>query len=205
MPMPFVDKTGNRYGNWVVQAFAGRDGRKATQWLCKCDCGTERIVVVGSLTQRKSTSCGCMAVELRSKKMVKHGMASTPTYKSWHAMIQRTEGKGGHESYPLRNIDVCNDWKVFDRFFADMGTRPDGKTLDRIDNSNGYSKENCRWATPKEQSNNRGDNRIVHYKGISRTITEIGREFSINVNTIRGRLRLGWSVEKAIEQPVARK
>jgi response regulator of citrate/malate metabolism len=115
------------------------------------------------------------------------------------------QGKGGHESYVERGIDVCPEWKSFEAFYADMGERPHGKTLDRIDNSLGYLKENCRWATPLEQMNNRDINRFIEYKGERKTITEFGRKFGINVNTMRRRLRDGWTVEQTIEQPVARR
>lgn len=205
MPMPFADHSGKRFHHWLVLSFAGRDKCNKPLWLCMCDCGVERVVIMSSLQQGKSKSCGCKSIEIRNEKMVKHGMASTPTYKSWHAMVQRTEGKGGHESYPLRGIGVCDEWLSFDAFFMDMGVRPEGKTLDRIDNSKGYSKENCRWATHKEQSNNRDVNRVLEYKGVRKTITEIGRQFSINVNTMRGRLRQGWTVDQTIETPVIQK
>jgi hypothetical protein len=205
MPTPFADHSGKRFSHWAVMSFAGRDKSNKPLWMCKCDCGVEKVVTIGSLQQGRSKSCGCKGREIRAQKSTKHGMASTPTYKSWHAMLQRTEGKGGHASYPLRGIGVCAEWHSFDNFFADMGVRPEGKTLDRIDNSKGYSKENCRWATPKEQMNNRDTNRVIEYKGIRKTITEIGSQFGINVNTMRGRLRQGWTIEKTIEKPVTKK
>lgn len=201
MPMPFRDKTGQTFGYWTVLAFAGRDGRNATVWKCKCVCGMEKNVVIGSLTSGKSKSCGCKQYEITASKNTKHGMAGTPTYKSWHAMIQRVEGKGGHESYVKRKIDVCNEWLDFNNFFSDMGSRPVGKTLDRIDNSKGYSKDNCRWATYVEQANNRNNNVLIDVFGEKMTVAEAAKKFNMGISMLRHRLRKGLSPNNAVSIP----
>lgn len=201
MPSPFRDKTGQTFGYWTVLAFAGRDGRNATVWKCKCVCGTERNVVVGSLMQGKSKSCGCKQYEIAASKNTKHGMAGTQTYKSWHAMIQRCQGKGGHESYIERKISVCEDWLDFTKFFDDMGIRPSGTTLDRIDNDKGYSKENCRWATYLVQANNRRTNKVINILGDNMTVSEASRKFNIGISMLRHRLRNGMSAHDAVFKP----
>lgn len=197
MPSPFRDKTGQTFGFWTVTAFAGRDKRNATVWTCKCVCGVVKNVVVGSLTGGHSKSCGCKQYEVTAKKNTKHGMAGTPTYKSWHAMIQRCEGKGGHESYPDRGISMCKEWHDFDAFIMDMGVRPKNKTLDRIDNTKGYSKENCRWATPKQQANNRNTTKYVEVNGEVMPLVVACEKYKIGISCVRHRLRKGMSEQDA--------
>jgi len=200
MPMPFRDKTGQVFGYWTVLGFAGRDGRNATVWNCKCICGTERNVVVGSLMKGKSKSCGCQQYRLSAEKHTKHGLAGTPTYKSWHAMIQRTQGKGGHQSYVDRGFTVCKQWLEFEKFIADMGMRPVGKTLDRIDNTKGYSKENCRWATPVEQANNKDTTRYVVVDGEKMPIMYACKKYNIGISCARHRLRSGKTDQETFKQ-----
>ena len=205
MPSPFRDKTGQTFGFWTVIEFAGRDGRNATIWKCRCICGAEKNVIVGSLMKGRSRSCGCKQYEMAAQKNTKHGMASTPTYKSWHAMIQRCEGKGGHESYPERGISICDEWRNFESFLADMGVRPQNKTLDRIDNAKGYSKENCRWATSKQQANNRSITRYVEVDGNVMPLIVACEKYNIGVSCIRHRLRKGMPEQDAFTTPRMRK
>lgn len=201
MPTPFRDKTGKSFGFWTVIGFAGRDKRNATVWMCKCICGTEKKVVVGSLLKGKSKSCGCKQYELTAEKNTKHGMAGTPTYKSWHAMIQRCEGKGGHESYPERSISICKEWNDFNVFFSDMGIRPKGKTLDRIDNTKGYSKENCRWATSLEQMNNRSNTVFVVVNNEKLSLNDACRKYNVGISCARHRLNRGMSHQDTFTMP----
>jgi hypothetical protein len=204
MPTPFSDKVGQIFGYWAVIGFAGRDKFNATVWNCKCICGVEKEIKVGSLMKGKSKSCGCKRNELFSLSATKHGMAKTPTYKSWHAMIQRTQGKGGHQSYVDRGFTVCEQWMKFENFVSDMGIRPAGKTLDRIDNTKGYSKENCRWATPVEQANNKDTTRYVVVDGERMPIMYACKKYNIGISCARNRLRRGKSDQetfKPLAQP----
>jgi len=191
---------GCRFGFWTVKSYFDRH-KTHTRWLCVCDCGSEKIVIGDSLKKGLSKSCGCKQYELASSKNTKHGMASTPTYKSWHAMIQRTQGKGGHESYVLRNISVCKEWFVFENFVADMGLRPKGKTLDRINNSQGYSKENCRWATSLQQSNNRHNTIFVVVNDEKLSLSEACKKYNIGISCARHRLNRGMSHQETFTQP----
>ena len=113
MPAILIDRTGSVFGDWTVLSFVKRE-KNINYWLCKCSCGNIKTVIFNSLHSNRSTSCGCKTIEKRSAKLKKHGMAGTPTYKSWHAMLQRSQGKGGHESYVERNISVCDDWIKFE-------------------------------------------------------------------------------------------
>jgi hypothetical protein len=125
-------------------------------------------------------------VEKRRKKPT-HGMTNSPTYGSWVAMKQRCLSKK-HPAYETyKHIKICDEWlHSFENFLTDMGERPEGKTLDRIDGNGGYNKENCRWATSKEQCNNTKSNKRVVYKEKSYTITQLSEAVGIRYATIRG-------------------
>lgn len=196
-----IDRTGEKYGNWTIIEFYSKYGACDAKWLCKCKCGTEKPVIFRSLASGASTSCGCGAIDARIKKLTKHGYARTRTYKSWHAMHQRCQGKGGHEIYQARNIVVCERWNDFNNFLLDMGGRPPHKTLDRINNDDGYYKENCRWATALQQMNNRHVCKKHTVDGALMTITEAARKYNAGISMVRHRLRKGWSLDRAVKTP----
>lgn len=131
----------------------------------------------------------------------KHGMTSSPEYVSWQNMIQRTTNPNcpRFEDWGGRGIVPCTEWKQFENFFSDMGNKPTpNHTLERIDNKLGYSKDNCRWATSKEQGFNRRSNRQLTANGYTFTMAQWCEELSINKVTLSSRLRRGWSIEEAL-------
>jgi hypothetical protein len=144
-----TDETGNRYNKLTVIGRATR-GRR-TLWLCRCDCGGERAVTGGQLRQGAVRSCGCTRTAPRT-----HGMARTRIYNIWHAMLRRCRNPNvaDYPNYGGRGIRVCDRWQRFENFYADMGDRPEGKSLDRIDNNGNYEPGNVKWSDAKEQKAN---------------------------------------------------
>lgn len=159
MKPQFVDITGIRFGRLVPMRRHGKCGN-AWMWLCQCDCGSKPVILGANLRRGMTRSCGCLRREVTSKRMkaIKtHGMSNTPTYVSWQRMWQRcgyTKDKKYH-LYGGRGIMVCKRWSKFENFLSDMGERPPGRTLGRIDPDGNYHPANCAWQTPYEQRHNR--------------------------------------------------
>jgi hypothetical protein len=153
------------------------------------------------LQRGKVKSCGC----LNAERIKRHGKATSYVYGVWKQMIQRCENpkNPAYHNYGGRGISVCEEWHDFEAFFSDMGDRPKGYSIDRIENDKGYSKENCKWSTMSEQLNNTRRNRMVTLNGRTQTMEQWSQETGIGWHTLRQRIdRLGWPVELALTTPV---
>ena len=157
---PKIDLTGKKFGYWNVIEFAGKTPRRQSKWKCRCICGVTSIVLGQHLTSGHSGSCGC-----KMPGNVKHGYSRKSCikreYNIWANMLQRCNNpkNPGYIWYGARGIKVCERWKDFKNFYDDMGVVPEGMSIDRIDNNKGYSPDNCKWSTPKEQHKNKRCNK----------------------------------------------
>jgi hypothetical protein len=152
---PPADLVGQTFGRLSVLCRAEKGGG----WRCVCRCGRRTTVRGHRLVDGHTKSCGCLAKEVASKTHREHGLSHSRTYSSWAMMIQRCTNPrlNRYHRYGGRGISVCTEWMDFTVFLRDMGERPPGCSLDRIDNNLGYTKANCRWSTPREQAMNRSN------------------------------------------------
>lgn len=134
-------------------------------------------------------------------------MIGTRTYEAWAGMNRRCNNPRNkrYASYGGRGITICERWKVFENFFADMGEVPEGLSLERRDNNLGYTPENCKWGTLEEQMNNTRRNRYFEYRGQKLTAPQIARLCGLPIEVVRRRLLTGWDIERAVTQPVDEK
>ena len=172
----------------------------------RCDCGNIKKVPKASLVHGTTKSCGCAKGLLVADSLRTHGASKSKLYGSWRDMLRRCQDMS-NKSYPRyggRGITVCDRWLVFENFELDMGNPPTADlSIDRVDNSKGYYKENCRWATRKEQSNNTSRNVLFDFRGDKLPLKTISELANFNYNTLKTRVyRHGMSAEEAIAIPV---
>ena len=166
--MKRIDLSGKNFGKLQVQ---GRvENLKRTAWACLCKCGNQTIVTTENLNSGKTASCGCRKIEAAKENCAKyglkptHGMSNTPTWNTWAAMVYRCTNTKNRQFKSYGGM-LCDRWKNFEDFFLDMGERPDSTSIDRIDVRKGYYKENCRWATSKQQQRNKTNTRYLLVNG----------------------------------------
>lgn len=193
---------GRKFGRLTVISKLGSNKRR-TVWLCICDCGTFASADRNALNTGTKKSCGCWRHEhgkSRGLQNKKHGMATSSTYKSWRAMRTRClNPRDEHwENYGGRGITICKRWMdSFENFLSDMGIRPHGRTLDRININGNYEPENCRWSTPTEQSRNQRRNRVVSFNGETMCISAWGEKLGISHSAVTKRLAK-WPIWRAL-------
>lgn len=173
-------------------------GKYRATAMYRCSCGSIKDYRKDCVTLGQTKSCGC----LRGNPPIKitHGMAKTPTYQSWASMKNRCNKQTNreYENYGGRGITYDPRWEKFENFFEDMGERPKGVSLDRINNDGNYCKDNCRWATIFEQMNNTSRNVKLQFNGKHLSVSQWGRILGINVKTISNRIKRGCTVERAL-------
>lgn len=199
-----IDRVGQRFGRLTVVAYAGRE-RKRTRWQCLCDCGNTTIVESGNMVEGQTQSCGCLFIERLKQRSTIHGKKGLPEHAIWVTMRHRCylPNSSNYHTYGARGIWVCDKWRnSFQTFYDDMGPRPSPKhSLERIDNAGGYEPGNVRWATPTEQANNRRSNRLIEWRGDTKTMAEWARTIGLPSYVIQLRFRRGWSIDRTLTEP----
>lgn len=213
MAAKMADLTGQKFHRLTVIRFVSKRNSQH-MWECICECGTIKVFASGNFKRKTPISCGCLRSEnaKRTSKIncdtTTHGKSRTSEYGIWLQMRKRCNNVKDkyYHVYGGRGIRVCDRWiNSFENFIEDIGERPSLKySLDRFPNKNGnYEPENCRWATMKEQQNNRTNNRIIEFNGVSLNLTQWSEKLGLKKTTLRERLdRRHYSIEKALTKTV---
>jgi hypothetical protein len=197
----FIDLINKKFTKLTVISRAENASYGSARWNCVCDCGAKVVVNGSRLIGNGTKSCGCLQKSNARKRVLKHGMFGTKEYKTWESMIQRctNPNSGSYKSYGGRGIKVCDEWiNSFENFHKDMGDRPEGMSLDRIENDKDYSPENCRWATNSQQHRNTSRVVILTFNDKSQCLLDWAKEIKVSPGTVRNRLKQGWDLEKII-------
>jgi hypothetical protein len=191
------DMSDQVFNNLKVIRFSSVKNTNA-HWICQCLlCGKETEVSRPNLLSGNTKDCGCRRSQKISESSFKHGLSSSPTWVSWSKMRQRIITK---KNKTYASIDYDKRWDDFECFLKDMGERPQGHSIDRIDNTKGYYKENCRWATQAQQNRNRSNNVILTFEGKTMCMIDWAKHTGLNRNTISKRLKRGLSIEEVLKK-----
>jgi len=196
MRIKAIHRIGQRFGRLLVTGLAPKVTRNS-RLVCHCDCGGEVIVSLGNLVHGATRSCGCLHIEMLVARSTTHGMTQggkpTPEYEAWSGLRKRCNNELSPDfpNYGGRGISVCQEWGDFSVFLTDMGARPEGASIDRIDNDLGYCKSNCRWATPAEQARNRRNSIHIEHLGRRMALAAWAAELGIARHTMYSRYRKG--------------
>lgn len=192
-----IDLTGRTFSFLTVTSEAPKLGI-SRRWHCKCVCGKEPITHGNHLLSGTTKSCGCMRTALMVKRQTTHNMSRTKIYGVWSSMLNRCRNPK-HPAYPhygARGITVCQEWMDFATFFSDMGERPAGHQLDRINNDGPYSPDNCRWTDTLTQHRNRRNTIRVTHNGETKFLVEWAKQFSANYDVMANHYRKHGSIAR---------
>ena len=202
------DLIGQKFGRLTPNKMIGLHKGRSCIWLCQCDCGNEKIVSSNSLVQGNVKSCGCLFKEGNNKK---HGHAiknkESKIYASWKSMIQRCTNKNNkrYKDYGGRGITICERWLKFNNFLEDMGEKPKGLTLDRINNNRGYCKGNCKWSSYMSQMRNTRRNNLIIIDGQTMCVEDACKKYNIKSKTAHTRIKRGWTTEEVFRTPARKR
>ena len=198
----FKDITGQKFGRLTAIKYLYNSNAGKAVWLCKCDCGNLIEAISGNLCSGMTNSCGCYK---KDRHPVIHGMSNSRLHKIWQNMKTRCYNKNNtaYKNYGARGIAVCDNWKNdFQSFYnwSISNGYKDTLTLDRIDNNKGYSQNNCRWVTRKQQNRNTRRTRKYTIDGVTKCLKDWCKFYNIRYSTVLDRLnKLNWTIEKALE------
>lgn len=195
-----------RFGRLTAIKQVGNDKYNHIQWLCKCDCGKEKVVLLNSLTSGRTRSCGCYYKDTRKTSARTHGQTYTKLFHTWAGMLGRCRDSNRKDYlyYGGKGVKVCEEWNSFENFceWAINNGYSENLTIDRIDGKLGYSPSNCRWVGWITQMNNTTRNRFIELNGEKHTLSEWSRLRGIPKSTIYYRLNKGYSEQEAITLPI---
>lgn len=187
--------TGRRYGALVAIRRVGSKPNGNAIWLCRCDCGNECEVDGYDVRRHKTISCKECGAERSRQGSVKHGLSHTREFATWTDMHTRcyNPNSTGFSGYGGRGISICDRWREsFANFLADMGPKPSrSHSIERDDVNGNYEPGNCRWATAKEQANNKRSNRLVTIDGVTMNVSEWSVASGVSKTCIFLRLKAG--------------
>ena len=187
-----LDIVGKRFGKLTALSFLPDDGKYA-YFMFQCDCGNTKRILAQSAMSGNTTSCGCVQKAALLKANTIHGQSGkrrTKTYNSWAGMMDRCEWGGHPTAYPKyggAGIKVCERWHTFELFFQDMGERPPGTSIERVDGTKGYSPDNCKWATQLEQNLNTTRTVKVKFGGEVALVYHLCEKFKLSRTVVRSR------------------
>ena len=199
------DITGHRFGKLLVTSRAGVNSSFSAMWMCMCDCGEIRRVAGAALRAGRNKSCGCSSPRFVATGPSPRFLHEKRARSIWSGMLYRCSDKArgsARKNYYDKGIRVCDEWMDFDRFFFDMGVPPDGLSIDRINGNKGYSKDNCRWATSKQQANNKAVNVFISHQGSNKTISQWAESLGVKPNTLLYRIQRGIPLERALTKSI---
>jgi len=199
------DMVGKRFGRLMVIKYS-HSSQERRMWECLCDCGKITFVPTASLNRGVTESCGCLRNDRTVKAKLTHGMSKTPEYKAYQHMMSRcyNPNDSNYHNYGGRGIFVCEKWRGHPKaFLEDMGRKPSGCELERLDNNSGYSPSNCAWKNHIDQAKNRRTTTRFKYRGRMICLKDICKSKGLPYSTIHSRIKYGgWTLEDAISVPI---
>lgn len=207
----FVNLAGETFGKITIISYEGKDHKGNTYWNCVCSCGNKMTIRGECVKSGRTVSCGkgkCSPKHKEPENRKATGKTSPHnyTYRSWNSMMKRCYSRNSNRfhSHGGRGIVVCDRWHTFSNFVEDMGERPQGLSIDRINNNGNYEPGNCRWATPKEQARNTRRSIMIEYDGQTKSLPEWCEILGLNYKSILARVENGWNHKEALTTPVSK-